>query len=124
MHSLISSAAIIVACLGSFRTLFTTKERARQAEEDGQRERYMNESPGMNLRVIKARAKYFQDSLFSSVQSSNGTRIASIDERALRKDSDSGSHTASKADSYRTDDIPALNVHGLVSVTKPEKTMV
>jgi hypothetical protein len=81
-----------------------------------QREREMVDSPGLNLRVIKARAKHFQDSLFSTVKSSHATKMGSISEQGLRKDSGSttiASLTVSKADSYRSHEIPAFNSHGM-----------
>ena len=81
----------------------------------------MGESPGVNLRVIKARAKHFQDSLFNSVKSSNATKLQSVSERELRKDSSgSGDLTVSPVDSYRSHDVPTLNAHGLITVAEPE----
>lgn len=65
MHACANLTVIIVACLASFRALFSNKERAREAEEALERERDMNGCPSLNLRVMKARAKHFQDSLLT-----------------------------------------------------------
>jgi hypothetical protein len=90
-----------------------------------QREREMVDSPGLNIRVIKARAKHFQDSLFSTVKSSNATKMGSVTERELRKDSSStGSLTVSKVDSYSSHDVPALNAHGLIAVAEPREARI
>jgi hypothetical protein len=85
-----------------------------------QREREMGECPGLNIKVIKARAKHFQDSLFSTMKSSNVTNTATVNEREMRKDSSSTSTTSesmvvSKVDCYRSRDIPALNAHDLIT---------
>ncbi|KAF2787235.1 hypothetical protein K505DRAFT_367528 [Melanomma pulvis-pyrius CBS 109.77] len=112
--------AIIVACLASFRALFSNKKRAREAEEALERERDMNGRPGLNLRVIKAHAKHFQDSLFNTVKSENETRMACTTENPLRHNSSEGP-TVSRVEEYRTDDVPVLNAH--VLVTGPENTI-
>jgi hypothetical protein len=81
-----------------------------------QREREMVDSPRLNLHVIKARAKHFQDSLFSTVKSSNATKMGSISEQGLRKDSGStttASLTVSKTGSYRSHETPAFSSHGM-----------
>jgi hypothetical protein len=92
-----------------------------------QREREMVESPGLNLRVIKARAKHFQDSLFSTVKSPNTTKMGTVSEREMRKDSsstESGSTTVSNVDGYRSHEVPTLNVHGLITNTEASENIV
>ncbi|KAH8699444.1 hypothetical protein GQ44DRAFT_764685 [Phaeosphaeriaceae sp. PMI808] len=122
-HFVESCVAIIVACVASFRALFTNKERAREAFEALERERESSGRAGLNLRVIKARAKHFQDSLFDTVKSSNDAMATSITEHALRTNSYE-SHAVSKSGSSHTDEMPALNMHGMVTETEAEKARV
>jgi hypothetical protein len=115
--------AIIVACIASFRALFVTKNNSRHVEEAIERDRELNNSPGYNMRIIKARAKHFHDSLFSTMKSSGDTGGTSITERALRNDS-YGGDSLNKVESCRTEDVPTLNSHGLVVVTEPQRTKI
>ncbi|CAG8975094.1 hypothetical protein HYALB_00008934 [Hymenoscyphus albidus] len=71
-HHIEASVAVLVACLASFRTLFAAKERERDAEQREQRER-AGRPAGPKARVLWARAKYIQDSLFSTTPTVNGT---------------------------------------------------
>lgn len=111
-------AAIIIACVASFRTLFTTKERSREARAALQRDRELNGSPGVvNLRVLKARARHFQDSLFSTVKSADGDieRFQSATESVSRKDSHM-EDSMSQEERNLSDVAHPLNVHELITV--------
>ena len=106
-----SSLALLVACLASFRTLFTAKTRQQEdahyrADEEAQRD------SGPDKKHLWARAKYFQDSLFSTNKdntlknSTVMTKANSVgDEHSIASGATAGSLTQ-----Y----IPTLNSHGLL----------
>ncbi|CAG8954818.1 hypothetical protein HYFRA_00004744, partial [Hymenoscyphus fraxineus] len=76
-HFIENSVALLVACLASFRTLFAAKERQATEEERIKREQAIRER-GPRSRVLWARAKHFQDSLFNTMKTTEGTtKVAS-----------------------------------------------
>jgi hypothetical protein len=117
------SLALLVACLASFRTLFTAKTRQQEdahyrADEEAQRD------SGPDKKHLWARAKYFQDSLFSTNKdntlknSTVMTKVKSVgDEHSIefplretkQHSIDSGA-TAGSLTQY----MPTLNSHGLL----------
>ena len=115
----------MVACLASFRALFASKERAREAlealEREREDERKSSGRGGLKLGIIKARAKYFQDSLFDTGKNSKVEGGMSFTELTPRTNSHDNSYAPSKADSTRTDKVPELNMHEFGTEFQPEK---
>ncbi|KAF1950580.1 hypothetical protein CC80DRAFT_482433 [Byssothecium circinans] len=66
-----NSVALIVACIGSFRALFVSKERGRDADEALRRqdEEDAKARTDQNLKMRRAKAKFFQDSLLVTEKS-------------------------------------------------------
>lgn len=68
-HFIESSVALLVACLASFRTLFAAKER-RDEEREAKYRPSTNPDSG-RMKAMLARAKHFQDSLFTKTHTEN-----------------------------------------------------
>jgi hypothetical protein len=106
--------ALLVACLASYRTLFATKERVAEAEEKNQREQEERGS-GPNVKILWARAKFLQESLFNSAKSTNrGTKMDATNsdgmEYPLREVKTAGT---GKTESPSMQSLPTINHHGL-----------
>jgi hypothetical protein len=113
-----------VACLGSFKALFTTKERSQKAHEAAelhQSEQRKVKHQGYK-RALMARAKHFQNSLFESVKETDGAtskgvaKVQSSSERSLERN---GSLASTMPDltgtnSFEMWSVPTLNSHGLI----------
>lgn len=94
------NSAILVACLASFRALFTAKDHAQEAKEAAERNIHEagKDTNQVKLRALKARAKHFQDSLFNTVTSAETPTIN-------RTDLPSNGERHS---------LPEINTHGLI----------
>ncbi|KAF1953537.1 hypothetical protein CC80DRAFT_537415 [Byssothecium circinans] len=116
--------ALLVACLGSFRALFSGHQRTREAHEAAELHRHEERKAAdqVQKRALKARAKHFQNSLFEAVRSTDGTalndtvKVPSISEQSFRGNWSSTitTHEVSMTDSYDMHNMSTLNSHGLV----------
>jgi hypothetical protein len=111
-HFVESSVALLVACLASFRTLFAAKER-REEEREAKYRPSTNPDSG-RMKAMLARAKHFQDSLFTKTHS-EGTKAETTKGpdsmeypiRTTVKSISEGSETTNNS-------LPTLYSHGLL----------
>ncbi|KAJ4374837.1 hypothetical protein N0V83_001915 [Neocucurbitaria cava] len=115
-HFVESAVALLVACLASFRTLFTAKSRR---EEDAH---YRDEEAQRNCGVQKkhawARAKHLQDSLFKSTKNDTViTKVTSVGEESMEyplRETKQHSIDSRATDETPSQCMPTLNSHGLL----------
>jgi hypothetical protein len=118
-HFVESAVALLVACLASFRTLFTAKSRreeaVRQQDEEAQRD------SGSQSKYIWARAKHFQDSLFRTVDTNlSTTKANSIGEDSMEyplRQTKKQSIDSQATDGTVTQYMPTIDSDGLIGNT-------
>ncbi|KAF2634281.1 hypothetical protein P280DRAFT_524244 [Massarina eburnea CBS 473.64] len=87
-----TSVALQVPCLASFRTLFATKERTRIAEEalvrnKGEEDKAKSQ---YKIKVLQAKAKFLQESLFDTTKSAHAERSLDIESQGDNNKSKGG----------------------------------
>lgn len=110
---------MLVACLATFRTLFTAK--TRRDEDEHYRVEEAQRDSGPQKRHIWARAKLFQDSLFSTTKTNTVlTKVTSTGDESMEyplRDTNPYSIDSQATGGFRPDQMPKLDAHGLLGDT-------